>query len=316
MAPNVKSAKKVFVFLGKSVFSLLETMIFTLIPKPRKNVAGEIVLITGAGSGLGRLLALKFARLGAVLVLWDINKEGNEETCNMARDAGATRAYAYTCDCSRKEEVYRVADQTYKAFLPAMIANAHGHLVCISSSAGLFGINGLADYCASKFSAYGFAESIFFELFAQKIKGIKTTIVCPFFINTGMFEGCTTGCPSLLPILEPEYVVRKIVDAILQEKVYLYIPKFIYVLMFLKSRPRKKDEWPHFTLEETEAPELSNLPAMTSYMTELGFKPGSSDSTRRPCFQPIITSCRAALEMDVGSQLNDCPAHQVATAHR
>lgn len=111
MAPNVKSAKKVFVFLGKSVFSLLETMIFTLIPKPRKNVAGEIVLITGAGSGLGRLLALKFARLGAVLVLWDINKEGNEETCNMARDAGATRAYAYTCDCSRKEEVYRVADQ-------------------------------------------------------------------------------------------------------------------------------------------------------------------------------------------------------------
>ncbi|XP_015422917.1 PREDICTED: epidermal retinol dehydrogenase 2 isoform X2 [Myotis davidii] len=235
MAPTVKSAKKVSVFLGKSVFSLLETMIFTLIPKPRKNVAGEIVLITGAGSGLGRLLALKFARLGAVLVLWDINKEGNEETCNMARDAGATRAYAYTCDCSRREEVYRVADQTYKAFLPAMIANGHGHLVCISSSAGLFGVNGLADYCASKFAAYGFAESIFFELYAQKIKGIKTTIVCPFFIKTGMFEGCTTGCPSLLPILEPEYVVRKIVDAILQENVYLCIPKFIYVLMFLKS---------------------------------------------------------------------------------
>lgn len=279
MAPNVKSAKKVSVFLGKSVFSLLETMIFTLIPKPRKNVAGEIVLITGAGSGLGRLLALKFARLGAVLVLWDINKEGNEETCNMARDAGATRAYAYTCDCSRREEVYRVADQvkkevgdisilinnagivtgkrfldcpdelmekafdvnfkahlwTYKAFLPAMIANAHGHLVCISSSAGLFGVNGLADYCASKFAACGFAESIFLELYAQKIKGIKTTIVCPFFIKTGMFEGCTTGCPSLLPILEPEYVVRKIVDAILQENVYLCIPKFIYVLMFLKS---------------------------------------------------------------------------------
>ncbi|XP_036292858.1 epidermal retinol dehydrogenase 2 isoform X2 [Pipistrellus kuhlii] len=235
MAPNMKSAKKLLVFLGKSVFSLLETAIFTLIPKPRKDVAGEIVLITGAGSGLGRLLALQFARLGAVLVLWDINTEGNEETCKMAQDAGATRAYAYTCDCSRKEEVYRVADQTHKAFLPAMIANAHGHLVCIASSAGLVGVNGLADYCASKFAAVGFAESVLMELFAQKIKGIKTTIVCPFFIKTGMFEGCTTGCPSLLPILEPEYVVRKIVDAILQEKVYLYIPRFLYILMFLKS---------------------------------------------------------------------------------
>lgn len=35
-------------------------------------------------------------------------------------------------------------DQTYKAFLPAMIANNHGHLVSIASSAGLIGINGLA----------------------------------------------------------------------------------------------------------------------------------------------------------------------------
>jgi hypothetical protein len=32
----------------------------------------------------------------------------------------------------------------YKAFLPAMIANNHGHLVCISSSAGLIGVNGLS----------------------------------------------------------------------------------------------------------------------------------------------------------------------------
>lgn len=111
MPPSMDSTKKLSIFLGKSVFALLEALTFTLIPKPRKNVAGEIVLITGAGSGLGRLLALKFARLGAVLVLWDINKEGNEETCRMAQDTGATRVYAYTCDCSRKEEVYRVADQ-------------------------------------------------------------------------------------------------------------------------------------------------------------------------------------------------------------
>lgn len=86
-------------------------MIFTLISKPRKSVAGEIVLITGAGSGIGRLLALMFAHLGAVLVLWDINQDRNEETCSMARDAGATRACAYTCDCSRREDVYRVAHQ-------------------------------------------------------------------------------------------------------------------------------------------------------------------------------------------------------------
>lgn len=93
------------------MIAFLESLIFTIIPKPRKNVAGEIVLITGAGSGLGRLLALRFARLGSVLVLWDINKEGNEETCRMVREAGATRVYAYTCDCSQRENIYRVAEQ-------------------------------------------------------------------------------------------------------------------------------------------------------------------------------------------------------------
>lgn len=40
--------------------------------------------------------------------------------------------------------IVRLSAQTYKAFLPAMIANNHGHLVSIASSAGLVGVTGLA----------------------------------------------------------------------------------------------------------------------------------------------------------------------------
>lgn len=53
---------------------------------PRKSVAGEVVLITGAGSGLGRLMAQRFAQLGSRLVLWDINQAGNEQTAKMIED--------------------------------------------------------------------------------------------------------------------------------------------------------------------------------------------------------------------------------------
>ncbi|KAE9418566.1 hypothetical protein Angca_009869, partial [Angiostrongylus cantonensis] len=47
---------------------------------PRKNVEGEVVLITGSGSGLGRGMAVEFAKLGSKIVLWDINEKGNLET--------------------------------------------------------------------------------------------------------------------------------------------------------------------------------------------------------------------------------------------
>ncbi|CAB1326028.1 unnamed protein product [Coregonus sp. 'balchen'] len=73
-----------------------------------------------------------------------------------------------------------------------MTANNHGHLVSIASTAGMIGVNGLADYCASKFAAIGFAESVALELLATGKDGVKTTIVCPHFINTGMFDGCNS----------------------------------------------------------------------------------------------------------------------------
>uniref|UniRef100_A0A8C3TES4 Short chain dehydrogenase/reductase family 16C member 5 n=1 Tax=Chelydra serpentina TaxID=8475 RepID=A0A8C3TES4_CHESE len=256
-----------------------EAFILLICPPCKKNVAGEIVLITGAANGIGRQIALNFARLGATLVFWDIDEEGNKETTKLAKENGAKGVYAYRCDCSNREEVYRVADQvkkevgdvsilinnagivtgkkfidcpdslvektmevntmahfwTYKAFLPAMMASNHGHLVSIASSAGLIGVSGLADYCASKFAAVGFAEAVGLEMLALGKTGIKTTIVCPYFINTGMFDGCKTKWPCLLPILDSDYAAEKIVSAIQREQVLLMMPRSLYLLCFLKS---------------------------------------------------------------------------------
>lgn len=262
-----------------SLWFNIESFIHLFIPRRRKNVAGEVVLITGAGSGIGRLMAREFASLGTVLVLWDINQEGLKESAALAQESGAVRVHSYVCDCSSKNDIYRVADQvkrevgdvsilvnnagivtgkkfmdapdsliektmevntmahfwTYKAFLPAMMANDHGHLVSIASSAGLIGVNGLADYCASKFGAVGFAESIGLEMLAIGKSGVKTTIVCPYFINTGMFDGCQTKWPRLLPILDPNYAAKKILDAVLTDQVYVLMPRSMYIVHALKS---------------------------------------------------------------------------------
>lgn len=65
----------------------------------------------------------------------------------------------------------------------------HGHIVTISSLAGLTGSVQLVDYCASKFAAVGFTESLRYELAADGLDNVHCTCVCPFFINTGMFDG-------------------------------------------------------------------------------------------------------------------------------
>ncbi|OWK04407.1 hypothetical protein Celaphus_00016311 [Cervus elaphus hippelaphus] len=80
--------------------------------------------------------------------------------------------------------------QTTKAFLPTMLEINHGHIVTVASSLGLFSTAGVEDYCASKFGVVGFHESLSHELKAAEKDGIKTTLVCPYLVDTGMFRGC------------------------------------------------------------------------------------------------------------------------------
>ena len=47
-----------------------------------KSVKGQICLVTGSGSGIGKLMAKKFAKLGARMILIDVNERENNKTAN------------------------------------------------------------------------------------------------------------------------------------------------------------------------------------------------------------------------------------------
>jgi NAD(P)-dependent dehydrogenase (short-subunit alcohol dehydrogenase family) len=96
-------------------------------------------VITGAGSGFGRALAIDLASRGAHLVLSDRDVEGVEETARLARGAGAATARATKCDVTRREDVEALADAC-----PAttdLIVNNAG-----VSSAGLVGELSIDDW--------------------------------------------------------------------------------------------------------------------------------------------------------------------------
>ena len=96
--------------LGTVFWQILRAIVMCFLPSTKKDVRDEIVLITGAGSGLGRLMALRFAALGSVVVCLDINEEANKATADEIKSKNE-KAFAYTCDCSKREDIYRVAEE-------------------------------------------------------------------------------------------------------------------------------------------------------------------------------------------------------------
>ena len=99
----------------------------------------KVAIITGAGSGIGRAAALRFAAEGASVVLGDIN-ETVQET---ARLAGGD-AKAMTMDAGREEDV---------AAIVKLAIDTHGHLDCAFANAGISGgIDGIFDITAEHFA--------------------------------------------------------------------------------------------------------------------------------------------------------------------
>lgn len=249
------------------------------------SLRGSHVLITGGGSGIGRLMALGAARRGAThVVLWDLSAEAAAAVAAEVEALGV-KASTYAVDVSQKAAVAKAATQTLKgaghidvlvnnagivsgktfldlseqditqtfavntfalywtiqAFLPHMLARDSGRLVTIASAAGLAGSATLTDYAASKYAAVGFMESLRAEL-RDKASSVTALTVCPFYINTGMFDGVKSGSP-LLPIQEAPVATDKILDAIESTKRELLLPGMVYSVRVFRLLPPAVFDW-------------------------------------------------------------------------
>ena len=74
-------------------------------------LSGKVAVVTGAGSGIGRAIAVRLAREGAAVAVWDLNAEGAEETVRIIGDAGG-KAVAVAGDASKAEPIQEAADRT------------------------------------------------------------------------------------------------------------------------------------------------------------------------------------------------------------
>lgn len=232
-------------------------------------LAGARVLITGAGSGIGREMALQAGERGAKVIAWDLNAETAKATAALVNgdwaqvdvtDAAAVSAAASGVEVDvlinnagvvtgkplleasedqirRSFEVNTLAGfWTTKAFLPGMLERNRGAIVTIASAAGLVGVAKQTDYSASKWGAIGFTESLRAELRLLN-SAVRTLVVAPYYISTGMFEGVTTRFALLLPIMAPSKVSTKVLNAIEAGRQQLVMPPMVRLVPPLRILP-------------------------------------------------------------------------------
>jgi len=186
------------------------------------SIQDQIAVVTGAGRGIGRAIAIELGKLGARVVLISRSKSDLEDT---ARTIGSA-ASVMPADVRNKQTLQDVFEQTASALgpvdilvnaaglgifgpvvdykdedfetvietnlrgifytsrfvLPSMIERKRGHIVNIASIAGKVGSATRAVYCASKFGVIGFTESL-----AEEVRqyGVRASIICPGSTDSG-----------------------------------------------------------------------------------------------------------------------------------
>jgi NAD(P)-dependent dehydrogenase (short-subunit alcohol dehydrogenase family) len=92
------------------------------------QLAGKAALISGAGGGICRAIALAFAKAGAAVACCDIDPAAAAETARLVTEAGG-RALSRTCDVASEGETRAAANAAYQAFgrLDILVSGAAPH---------------------------------------------------------------------------------------------------------------------------------------------------------------------------------------------
>jgi uncharacterized protein len=218
------------------------------------DIHGNIAVITGASSGIGRATALELARRGAHVILAARRQEALESAAAECRKFGV-RAEAIVTDVrdpdscrrliaaagrvdilvnnagfaifdpsekARVEELRSMMDTNYfgavhcaQAVLPQMLERGSGTIVNVSSIAGLMGYARMGGYCATKFALTGWTEALRAEVIGR---GVRVALVCPATTDTEFFvkaeRGKMPAASRLMLAVPPERVARAICASI------------------------------------------------------------------------------------------------------
>ena len=232
----------------------------------------KVIWITGASSGIGRALAIKFANEG-----WIVAASARRENLLQELNKINENIYAFPLDVTNIQQSKTVFKNIVEKFKDVEISifgtgihdpksekefnlekirkimevnyfgtmnsinsvynfynnKKSGQISIISSVAGYRGLPAAGAYCASKSALTSFAESLHFEM---RRKNVRVTLVSPGFIKTPMTDQNDFPMPM---IKSPEFAAEKIYNGLVLKKYFeIHFPiAFTYIMKFLRMLP-------------------------------------------------------------------------------
>jgi NAD(P)-dependent dehydrogenase (short-subunit alcohol dehydrogenase family) len=246
------------------------------------ELAGRNIVITGAGSGIGRALAQRFAaEAPRTLVVADINLEAAEAT------AEVLGGHAVRADVGREEEVIALIDQARelggpidvffsnagipgpgggpeasdeewdqawrvnvmahvwaaRALLPSMVERGDGYLLSTASAAGVLTQVGALVYSVTKHAAVSVAEWL---AITYGDAGVKVSVLCPLGVRTPMLDGALEDTVGAAALLADELLepeeVAEVVLDAIRAERFLILPH-AKVAEYMARRGADDDRW-------------------------------------------------------------------------
>lgn len=240
------------------------------------NLKDRIIVITGAASGIGRAMAIRFKAEGPKLIVCADRDEAAARAT--AEQVGGV---AFKVDVSVEAEIAALIETVEadhgpidlfcsnagigigggaeapndgwqkiwdinvmahvwaaRHLVPRMAARGGGYLLNTASAAGLLSQIGSAPYAVTKHAAVGLAEWL---AITHGDQGIKVSVLCPQAVRTAMTAGNPDGVASIDGMMEPEVLAESVVRGIEAEE-FLILPH-AEVLQYMRNKTENYGRW-------------------------------------------------------------------------
>ena len=242
------------------------------------DISGKVIIITGAGSGIGAAMARRMAAAGAKVMVSDLNGDAAERT------ATAIGAVSFAADVGEESQIRSLIGETEnalgpvdvfvsnaglgrgdpshaasapdadwdlnwrvhvmahvwaaRALLPKMIERGSGYFVNVASAAGLLNQIGDAAYSSTTHAAVSFAESL---AITHGQDGIGVSVLCPQYVATPLIGLGDKDAVGRETLLTADDVALAVLEGIARDR--FLILSHPQVADYTKLRAADHDKW-------------------------------------------------------------------------